>query len=491
MADTPLTISDLNQTDNEATLNIGDLRRGYAFTSGRLATLNIAQDPLFNILATKRNSPVNDTHFKITEERPFLWKRYAYVVSHKAWSGSGSCPTTGFSIASDISAHTPQTAGSFFAVEMKTDYLSSGNRGNVYGQATGATAIGATGTLPIFFLENQLIKICTSSAYGDFVADDYIICRIKDVQTSSQSAFLGLVVIRALKTAANKHLCSFTAAATPLSNTYDLSLGHDVGGTKTIMETARTYVVGNAYKSGSGLPDTYNDQPFSTRYGLTMIQKHSLSMDGSTKATELKIVANEFDRLWAQKVLLHKWDIGNEIYYSTLYEDSDGTRHTQGVVDWAINYGNVFSLATTKTQDDFLEDISTLTDPRYNPMSNYLFVVPTYWSNWFHKLAGYQYNNLMLGNATDNRGAIYNFDFAGSRKIGGADVFEYSTFHGPMYVMKDIHLDGSPVKMLGIPMNNILYRPLAGNGENRDTTIFPGVQTIGTTGVDATVNLIM
>ena len=492
--DTPIGISSLNQTDNETNLDVGNLRRGYAFSSNRLSVLNINRDPLFRILVAKRNYPVPDTHFKITEERPFLYKRYGYVVAHLAWTGSGSVPVTGYSATSDISAHTPQTAGSYLAVKVGTDYLSSGNRQNVFGQSATEITIGDTGTKPVFFLENQVVKICTKAASDGKTLDDYFTAHVMDVQESGQYVYLGLRVLRPIKTAANKYLCSMYTTNTAISETYTYSLGHTVGDSLATLMSMRMYVVGNSFASGSGMPESYNEQPFSTRYGLTMILKQMLSMDNSTMSTELKIVKDEFARLWAAKVMLHKWDIANEIYFSSLLDDTTtGARHTQGIVDWCLNYGNIFGITyASETVDMFLEDLSTLFDPRYNQMSDYLFVVPTYTYNWLHKLGGYALNNLNLGNATNYRGASYNYDFSRDKaqKLAGVDIFQFSTLYGPMNVLKDIHLDGSPVKMLAIPLNNIQYRPLVGNGRNRDTTIYTGVQTIENTGVDSTTNLI-
>ena len=491
MADSPLTLSDIAQTDNETSYSIGDLRRTYAFSSNRLSKLLIPQDPLFRILAAKRNQPVSDPVFKITEERPFMYKRYAYAVAFKVWSGSGDVPITGYTADDDLvgGSLTPQTQGTYMALQFKTDYESSGLRQNVYGQASTKISIGATGTCPSFFLENQIIKICTKSDTADLVADDFFTLRIMSVRTSSQSAYVGGVVVKALGAAANKYLCSYPAGAV-VTDTYTYAMGHDVAGTKPILETMRTYVVGNAYARGSGLPETYNTKPFYTRYGMTMIQKQSLSMDNTTRATETKIYTNEWARLWAEKVRLHKYDIANEIYFSDLYEETSGITHTQGIVPWCLNYGNIFSLTTAKTQDSFLEDMSTLNDPRYNGINNYLFVVPTYYWNWLHKLAGYSLNNLKLGISSSAATYVYNFDKAGPRKLAGVNLFEFSTDLGSMYVLLDRHLDGTHVKMLGIPMNAIVYRPLVGNGRNRDTTIYEGVQQIANTGVDAYVNLI-
>jgi len=59
-----------------------------------------------------------------------------------------------------------------------------------------------------------------------------------------------------------------------------------------------------------------------------------------------------------------------------------------------------------------------------------------------------------------------------------------------MNVARNVHLDGSPVKCLGVNMRYCSYRPLVGNGLNRDTAIYVGVQTLENSGVDRRVDLI-
>jgi hypothetical protein len=491
MADTPFIPSDINVTDasDGSSLSTGDLRRGYNFGK-EISALRVPRDPLFRLLSTKRKKTVPETQFKIIEERPFLHKRYAYVVGWKTWSGTGSVPVTGFTTNSaDISTLTPETAGSTFAVKMGTDYNSAGNVQNVFNQTTNAITIGDAGTLPIFFLTGQTIRIPTKSATADVVADDYIECKVLDVRTSGYYAYLGLRVTRPLYLSTNKYLTSFTDATTPISDTYNYGKGVSMN-SKAPLETMKTYVVSNAYGFGTGIPDYYNTQPYTTRYGQTQITKHSFGMTNSALATEYLIKANEKERRWGEIMLEHKWDLAHEQYFSQRYTDAEGVQHTQGIVDFALNYGNVFPYATTDTQDTLLDQLSVLYDPRTLEFQDMLFVVPMVTYNWLHKLGGYALNNLKIG--YQSYGAHFTYDFAamGKKYIDGAEIFQFGTLFGPMNVMYDPHLDGTEVNMLGINMNSIAYCILAGNGINRDTTIYPGVQRIETTGVDATVDLI-
>ena len=60
-----------------------------------------------------------------------------------------------------------------------------------------------------------------------------------------------------------------------------------------------------------------------------------------------------------------------------------------------------------------------------------------------------------------------------------------------MNVTRNIALDRSNVNILGINMSNVKYRPLVGNGMNRDTSIYVGVQSLENTGTDKRVDMIL
>jgi hypothetical protein len=60
-----------------------------------------------------------------------------------------------------------------------------------------------------------------------------------------------------------------------------------------------------------------------------------------------------------------------------------------------------------------------------------------------------------------------------------------------MNVARNIHLDGHDIKLLAVNMRHCAYRPLVGNGINRDTSIYVGVQTLENSGVDRRVDQIL
>jgi len=103
-----------------------------------------------------------------------------------------------------------------------------------------------------------------------------------------------------------------------------------------------------------------------------------------------------------------------------------------------------------------------------------------------HKLGGFFKQNIEVSDQ-------FRADLAvtGRKKVMGLDVTTISTVYGDLNVSRCIALDGSHVKILAVNMNNVKYRPLVGNGVNRDTSIYVGVQTLENSGVDKRVDMIL
>ena len=467
-------------------LDTGLLRRKFNF-GDRVSELSIASDPFFRMVSKLAKKPTDDPEFKFTERRPSFHKRYAYVVNHgtsaPASSAGGDATVT----------HTNVDAGDVYYLTMATDYKSTGNIQNVYGQSSGEISVADSSTQPGFFLEDQIVKIPymtgvtagswdDSSASSASSADDYLVVKVMDVDTASVSncANLKVKVVSKGGASANFELASYSA----YNNALD---GLDISG-KSIsayLEPKRCYVIGSAHAQGSGYPETWKDQPFSTGYGRTQIWKTAMAMDNTTRATTLKYEPNEFARVWKEKLVEHKWDIEQSILFGSQYDSGDEW-YTQGAVDFISSFGNVFSLSiASKTQDDFLDDMSNFLDPRYNNANASLFFCDTATYNWLHKLSGFFSNNLEV---SPNFRA--DMSLTAKKKVFGVDISVISTPYGDMNVARNIHLDGHKIKMLAVNMRHCAYRPLVGNGLNRDTAIYVGVQTLENSGVDRRVDLI-
>jgi len=465
------------------TIDTGDLRRKYNF-GDRVSELAIAQDPFFRFVSKLNKKPTDDPHFQFTEKRGSYHKRYAYVTAHGTTSAVGTAgDSTWASGASD--------QGAVYYFKMGTDYLSAGNRQNVYGQATNDISVGDSGTAPEFFLEGQLVKINTHTAgespgSGGGEIDNYAVVKVESVTASGEFKILKTTIIK-------EPFVSGSAAAVEIASfDTDTPKGTDVtmygNSIASALEQQRCYVIGNANKEGSGFPETWKDQPYLLKTGATQIWKTTMAMSNTARATVLRYEGNEWARIWKEKLIEHKWDIEADLLFGTQYIDTtNGIQYTQGAVDYVLSNGNIFTLSiATKTADDFLDDMSNYLDPRYNGSSANVFFCDTETYNWLHKLGGYFKNNLELS-------SNFSADLAvtGRKKVLGLDTTTISTVYGDMNVVRNVHLDGSPVRILAMNMKNCYYRPLVGNGINRDTGIYVGVQTLENSGIDRRVDQIL
>ena len=495
MADSPLTLSTHAQAQVESTFNTGDLRRRYDFSS-RVSELSPDQTPFFRVLSKIAKKATTDPEFKTLEQRSMWHKRYAYAVAmdlSETAVGDAAAYTDYSFAAGDLQLD------DVMAVAFRTDYLSAGNVQNIIGQT--GTAVGATGTKPIFHLVNQIVKIPVrlitvanaGSGQDETVpatyTDDYIMVKITAIGTPSnanaETVYAVCQVVRGITASAVTAHDYFTLAGATYEHT---GTTFDAVVTTAYVEKDKCYVVGSAHAEGSSFPSTYKDTPYKDVVGYTQIWKTTMQMTNTARATELKLAKDEWARVWKNKLIEHKWDIETDILFSTKAKDAAGVRYTAGIVDYVLTSGNLFSIDLTTdgtTSDDFLENMSSFMDPRYNSSAATMFMCDTSTYNWLHKLGGFQKNDVHISDQ-------FRFDFAvtGKKKLFGLPVTQITTPYGDMNVVRNVHLDGSPVRILAVNLKHVAYRPLVGNGVNRDTSVYVGVQSLENTGVDRRIDLI-
>ena len=455
--------TDYDRSGTAQTIDTGDLRRKYDF-GDRVSELSIAQDPFFRLVSKLAKKPTDDPQFKFTERRGSWSKRYAYLVDH------GSSFNAGLS----ANADSQDDSGNTWYGKFGTDYSSEGNVTNIFGQ-TVDYQVGDDKTKPIFFMKDQLIRVPVASADNsgnNQAVVDYAVVKVSDVADSGN-------YVQVTGTVVKGHSASQFYMGIPAGLT----------GTKTASQSEealapyKCFVIGSVFDKGTGYPDSWKDQPFITDYGQTQIWKTSMAMTNTDRATVLKYEGNEWARIWKEKLIEHKYDIEQ----SLLFGSQNGTmRTTQGAVDWIIRNGNLFSWTTSKTADEFLNDMSALLDPRYGGSAGTVFFCSTAVYNWLHRLGGYFKNNIGISDQFRADLAV-----AGRKKVLGLDMTTISTAYGDMNIVRNIHLDGTNIAIMGVDLKHCAYRPLVGNGVNRDTSIYVGVQTLENSGVDRRVDQIL
>jgi hypothetical protein len=474
----------VNHANPTTSFPTGDLRRRYDF-GDRFSELAIAQTPFFRLVSTMAKRPTDDPTFKFTEKRHSFMKRYVYIVGSIKSASTDVFADATLAQAANTSVPTVGTEVKLYA---GTDYYSAGNIQNVKGQSNGEIKVGVDGTRPQFLQPNQILKVPMTTSTGDPV-DDYMLVRITAVDAAVadknlgvggvSAAKLALITGKVLRMSSGAELASFTSDNKPDVAVYTEDIAES-------LEGKRSYVVGTSYGEGSSLlGESWKDNPYSTGYGQTQIFRSEFGMTNTARATALKYEPNEWARIWKEKLIEHKWDIEQSLLFGN--QQSATSKTTEGAVNFISTYGNAFSLdIATKTQDNFLDDLSAMLDPRYNNAGSTVFFCSTAVYNWLHKLSGYYQNNLEI--STNFRG---DFSMTGKKKVFGIDITTISTVYGDMNIARNVHLDGTSVKMLGVNMKYAAYRPLVGNGLNRDTAVYVGVQTLENSGVDRRVDQIL
>jgi hypothetical protein len=477
--------TDLNVPDDNSSLSTGDLRRKYNFGNA-YTTLSAKRDPFLHLLNRIKGGkvPTDDPKFKFTTKRACgPQHRYGYVVDADAMArpaDQAAYATAVGSFSSDLTngelTSTDVDKGDFIVLKIEGDSLYQGNKRNVYKQVNGKVALGANDSAPRYFLKDQVVKVNTKAAVGtNPETNDYLLVKVEFdpvFATNDTHVYVGGSVV--------KETSSFVLS-TALTNSTFLAESYDKS--PTDLEPYRCYPVGSAYHELSGYGAGWKDQPWSTEYGFTQIFKTTMMMSNRAQATVLKYEPSEWKRVWGGKLREHAWDVAQAGYFGVQDEDAEGVTFTQGAVDYILNNGNSFTWSNNYTVDDFMNDMSIYKDPRTDLGGNIAYFCNSEVWNWMQKQSGFLKNNSEIS-------TNFEFQLVGRGIAKGIPFSKISTVYGDLNLMRDVHLDGTNIKILAINLNGARFRPLVGNGKNRDTTVHVGVKTIENSGEDYRVDLI-
>lgn len=485
-----------------------ELRRRFNLGSKRIATLSPARDPFFTIVSRYRNRSTDDPEFKHIEEREIWHRRYGFIMNvvgdaHGTSDAAGTVANENHWVKAtyDAMIDAEHTAG----IRVTADY---DTKGRFSTNNLNTTLFNVAATKPTHFFKNQVIKIPVTKAAtvsGAINATGSLIVQIIDDPAGvGNGANAGLVEFHG-KIISHP---GWTVGANEV-----VAIGHGLVGADITATTGnvltpmrdmtaapaantkrkedRVYIIGSSYEEASGLPRTsYTDRLHDT-FGFTQIFKTDLTMSNTALATMLKYRPNEYAHRWNKTMLQHKRDINLAGIWGVQSKEDGGSglmlRKTQGCVDFVTHNGWMFQLTHDKTYDGFLDDLSEFYHPEVAQENGHLFHVDTSVFNWFSRLGN---NNFFSNSFSGKFEVAAGLSIMGMKKFGGFNIMELSTPHGPMRMVRDVNLDGSGVKILGINYNQTEYRPLVGNGLNRDTTVYMKVEDVAHTGKDLRTDLV-
>ena len=272
-----------------------------------------------------------------------------------------------------------------------------------------------------------------------------------------------------------------------------LSVGNSSeSGYDAIADGDAAQVIGTAFEEGSGSPDVWS-KSLDDDFGYTQIFKTAAEMTNTAIATNYRGYANEWSRIWNLKLREHKVDIERGMLFGQKGRQN-GIQSSAGLVGDIINRvaagtpgslsyseGNPYfgaAASTSFTYDTFLSDFEVFFDPARGGSPNKLALAGLPVISYFNKMgAGLVTKSLDTSASTESQSNLYNFNASERDGAFGHKIMQLNTVHGDLSIVREPLFRGMTAGfLLMADMSQLAYRPLVGNGLNRDTHIITNVQ---------------
>ena len=398
-----------------------DRRRLYNF-GDRVHELSPEESPFFVYLSQVNKVPTDDSVFRYLENRnPINWTNRSFAMANAPGTVAAG---SSYSFQVDDAASSPASI----------DWL---QKGMVFAVQSADTTDG---------ISNVIVRVDSA---------------VTDQGTSS--AFTGKVV--------------------SLSNS-------GVTGYNAIADNDSCQVIGTSFEEGSGAPDVFSTE-IEDNYGYTQIFKTAAEMTGTALATRFRGYEYEWNRIWSEKLREHKVDIERAMLFGQKARIG-GIQYTEGIIghilknvnptndDSAFSYSSGSSyyrrVADSElTYDRLLSDLEVIFDPARGSSSDKLVLCSLPVITFFNKMGDGKFVDGSLGHSN----TPYKYDIESRTGAFGHKVMMIDTVHGTLNLVKEPLFRGiSASYMLMADMKYLLYRPLVGNGYNRDTQIQTNIQSV-------------
>ena len=246
-------------------------------------------------------------------------------------------------------------------------------------------------------------------------------------------------------------------------------------------------VIGSAFAEGSGAPDVFS-QELDNDYGFTQIFKTACEMSNTARATQYRGYADEWQRIWNLKLREHKIDIERSMLFGQR-ASVGGVQYTEGIVGHIIAEGAAPQTDATQlaysegkayhksiadgsvTYDNLLSDLEVVFDPARGGSSSKLALCSLPVISLFNKMG----DGGFIDKSMESTTAQYMIERA--QGSFGHKVMKIDTVHGEIALVKEPLFRGlASTFMALVDLDHVSYRPLVGNGINRDTAIQTNVQ---------------
>jgi len=426
-------------------VSINDSRRIFNFGE-RVAELNPAASPFFAYLSKVAKKPTDDPVFKFLEKRHQWQRRNFFVKAADTLTADASWVASEFNLSS---------------FEVDVDY-------DIYGRKVSGGEYKAE-----FLQVGQMIAMEATATLSSTASPVIAYYRITGVTQNSTDTSIDAAYVKAVKTGVENGEISTYANADTL----------------VFADNGDGQVIGSAYLEGDTAPVGGWRDEFFSREGYAQIFKTVVPLfSGTSLATRYRGDANEYMRVYQEKLMEHKMDIENALLFGygvTDESSTDAARKTWGILPYTEIYGRVktFTYASSG-YDDFVDAMSDIFDAESGAGGSKMVLASRSIMNWLNKLGGSSFlGNTMsagVGAAADGVPTSSNYGVSidkGQSLFNGVNVTQVDTLYGTLnFVMEPLLRGPWANHAIVVDLNNVAYRPLAGNGESRDTQIITNIQ---------------
>jgi len=354
---------------------------------------------------------------------------------------------------------------------------------------------------PVFrFLENRSKIDWTSRSFqikGTAISDvavDSTYTLIVDEGSANAVKFLVKGMVFAVSTSDGDSMVNFRVEGVTHNSADTTVTARAIAETGSTNETDHDHIadndncqiIGTSFAEGSGSPDVWSSQ-LDDDYGYTQIFKTAAEMTNTAIATNYRGYANEWNRIWNLKLREHKVDIERAMLFG-MRARSNSVQYSEGIVGHILSSatavasgsasytsGNAYMFSQASgnvTYDSLLSDFETVFDPARGGNKGKLALASRPVLTFFNKIGGFVDNNMELGG--EQR---YNWSAKERNGSFGHSIMQINTIHGDLSLVAEPLFRGiSSGYMALIDLDQVAYRPLVGNGLNRDTHIITNVQ---------------
>jgi hypothetical protein len=363
----------------------------------------------------------------------------------------------------------------FLEDRSKTDWT---DRTFLMNNAPGTVVAGTSYTFNVDCDNNQAGGDASGGASADFLVKGMVFA--VNPLTGATNDFSQVVVRIETAPVDNGTDTSFTGKV--------LSLANGVTGYNAIAANDKCMIIGTSFDEGSGAPDVWSGE-LDDDFGYTQIFKTAAEMSNTAIATKYRGYEDEWARIWNLKLREHKVDIERAMLFSQRSRQgtsqlTDGlvgqivrtVTPTDGGSNFSYSRGNSYFKTTTAselTYDTLLGDLEVIFDPARGGSAQKLCLAGLPVISYLNKVGS---DGFIHGSTTATR-VQANFELEPRQSAFGHKIMELDTIHGSLAIVKEPIFRGyASGLMLIADMNHVSYRPLVGNGINRDTHIVSNVQ---------------